>query len=223
MSDNQPPQEPNRWSQPQPPGPPMPPGPGNAPWGAPPPPQKKSGVGKAFGIGCLGVLALFVVIGIISAIAGGGHDTKTTATKPAASSSPTHESAPKKADDSAKPAPSPAKTKADKPAAKPKKTDDTKVVFKVWGTAPAGALGPLDIMYGSDSDNRKGDFHNGKFEATLPLKSDAMYYSLDAQLQGSGDIHCSVTIGDQTKTGHASGGYNICSAQLNSGLFGGWD
>ncbi|MGV9991375.1 hypothetical protein [Streptomyces sp. NPDC003374] len=50
-----------------------------------------------------------------------------------------------------------------------------------------------------------------------------MYYSVTAQLQGSGDINCSVTIGDKTKKGHASGGYNICQTQLNSGLLGGWD
>ncbi|MET9080782.1 hypothetical protein ABZX77_02615 [Streptomyces sp. NPDC004237] len=96
------------------------------------------------------------------------------------------------------------------------------VVFKVWGTAPAGALGGLDINYGSDSDTRKGVFKNGKFEATLPLTKGAMYYTLNAQLQGSGDINCSVTVDGQTKSGHASGGYNICDAQLSGDFTGGW-
>lgn len=114
------------------------------------------------------------------------------------------------------------------PAHKPKPTKKAEpkadvVTFKVWGNAPAGALGGLDIMYGSDSDNLQGTFSNGKFTATMPVNDDAMYYFTNAQLQGSGDIHCSVTIEGHTKTGHASGGYNICSAQANSGLFGDWD
>lgn len=57
---------------------------------------------------------------------------------------------------------------------------------------------------------------------TLTLKDDAMYYNVTAQLQGGGDVHCSVTVDGKTKTGHASGGYNICNAQLSGGLFGGW-
>ncbi|MET9454089.1 hypothetical protein ABZY05_03190 [Streptomyces canus] len=47
------------------------------------------------------------------------------------------------------------------------------VWFKVWGTAPAGALGPLNITYGPDSDSRDGAFENGEFKATLPLRDDA--------------------------------------------------
>jgi hypothetical protein len=97
------------------------------------------------------------------------------------------------------------------------------VVFKVWGTAPSGALGPLSITYGSDSDTREGSFKNGEFTATLPLDGDAMYYMVTAQLQGSGDINCSVTIDGETKKAHASGGYNICHAQANGGLLCGWD
>ncbi|MFE2072933.1 hypothetical protein [Streptomyces misionensis] len=184
------------------------------PWGPPPPPPKKRGAGKIIGFGCLGIVGLFVVIGIIAALAGGGSSSdKSSSSADGSSNTGTK--------------------KDDKPAGSGK-TDDTKnsgdsksdkktVVFKVWGTAPAGALGPLDITYGSDSDNRKGKFANGEFTATLPLSKDAMYYSVTAQLQGSGDIHCSVTIGDKTKKGHASGGYNICQTQLNAGLLGGWD
>ncbi|MFD7996852.1 hypothetical protein [Streptomyces mexicanus] len=192
------------------------------PWGAPPPqPPKKRSAGKIVGFGCLGVVALFVVIGIIAALAGGGSSNDDKASNSAKSSST--------ADDSSK-----SDTKKDDKPADSGKSDDTKnsddsksdektVVFKVWGTAPAGALGPLDITYGSDSDNRKGKFTDGKFEATLPLNKEALYYSVTAQLQGSGDIQCSVTIGDKTKTGHASGGYNICQTQINAGLLGGWD
>jgi hypothetical protein len=45
---------------------------------------------------------------------------------------------------------------------------------------------------------------------------------VNAQLQGSGDINCSVTVDGTTKKGHASGGYNICDAQLSSNFTGGW-
>jgi hypothetical protein len=180
-----------------------------------PPPKKKSGFGKVLGLGCAGVVGIFVVVGIVGAMASGGDGDggkdsgDTAATKPAATAA--------KDDKGGKAAADP--KKEDKDKAK----DDNTATFKVWGTAPSGALGGLDIMYGSDSDTRKGEFKNGKFEATMPVNKDALYFSLTAQLQGSGDIHCSVTIGDKTKNGHASGGYNICDAQLNAGLFGGWD
>jgi len=165
---------------------------------------------KKIGIGCLAVIGLFVIIGIIAAVVvGGGDDGKATA-KPSstADTSKTDEKKDEQSDDSSK--------------SDDENKDSKTVVFKVWGTAPDGALGPLDITYGSDSDTRKGTWSDGKFEATLPVNKDAMYYQVTAQLQGSGDIHCSVTIGDKTKSAHASGGYNICQTQLNAGLLGGW-
>lgn len=169
-------------------------------WGAPPPP-KKGGAGKAFGIGCLSIIGLFVVFGIIAAVAGSGgsDDKKSTSSKPAASA----------------PAEQPAD---DAPAAKPEKKAPKVVTFKVWGTAPNG----VDVDYGSDTDSRSGHFKGGKFEATLPLKKDALYFHVMGQLQGGGDIQCSVTVDGETKKGHASGDYNICDAQLNAGIFGGW-
>jgi hypothetical protein len=33
---------------------------------------------------------------------------------------------------------------------------------------------------------------------------------------------CKLTIGNAVKVGHAAGGYNICSAQLNSDFSGGF-
>ncbi|MGW4348372.1 hypothetical protein ACWEL8_25310 [Streptomyces sp. NPDC004690] len=187
-------------------------------WGAQPPlppqPAKKKGKGKVAGLGCLGVV---VLIGIAAAVSGGGGDSdKSDDAKANASASQQEKPAADAKSDS--------KGKADgaKDAAKKDSAKKT-VVFKVWGTAPPGALGPLDITYGSDSDNRKGKFANGKFEATLPLDKEAMYYNVMAQLQGSGDINCSVTVDGKTKKGHASGDYNICDAQLSSGLLGGWD
>lgn len=188
---------------PQQPYPPQPPG-----WTPPPPPKKN--VGKIVGLGCAGIIGLFIVIGIIGAIATSSGDSSnegSTSVKPTATA-PKSEQPP--ADDKTS---APAKSEAPK-----KKT----VTFKVWGTAPAGALGPLDITYGSDSDTRKGAFKNGTFEATLPLDEGAMYFNVMAQLQGSGDINCSVTVDGHTEKGHASGGYNICNAQANAGLLGGW-
>ncbi|MDH6213381.1 hypothetical protein [Streptomyces pseudovenezuelae] len=197
MSHPQDPQQPG-WGGPQ------------QPYGQPPfPPQppKKSGMGKILGFGCLGLVGVIVLFGVIGALLSNGDDSKDSSgsngVEPTAST-------PKK----------------EKPASaenNEKKAEKKVVTFKVWGTAPAGALGPLDITYGSDSDNRKGKFANGKFEATLPLDEDALYYNVTAQLQGSGDINCSVTVDGHTKKGHASGGYNLCTAQLSSGLLGGWD
>ncbi|MGW2568133.1 hypothetical protein [Streptomyces sp. NPDC001537] len=195
---NQQPQHPG-WAGPQQPY-------GQAPHGQQPfqpqPPRKGSGAGKVIGLGCLGLVGVAVVLGIAVAAVGGSGAKSPTGNKAAAGAK----------DDSKD------NSRGDSKKAGAPKT----VVFKVWGTAPAGALGDLDINYGSDSDTRKGVFKNGTFEATLPLKKGAMYYTLNAQLQGSGDINCSVTVDGQTKSGHASGGYNICDAQLSSDFTGGW-
>lgn len=91
----------------------------------------------------------------------------------------------------------------------------TQVEFIVTGDAPSGA----DITYGSDGSNYQGQL---PMDETLTIDKKAMYYDVTAQLQGGGDITCTITIGDQTRTGHARGGYNICSAQLNSDFSGGW-
>lgn len=196
---------------------PGPAGPPTAPWGAPAPqpPKKKGGAGKAFGLGCLGVLALFLVVGVIGAVASGGGGDDVASDKPTAAVQ-SKDSAPEQdaGNDTAKPEKRPEETPK---AAAPKKDDkSTKVVFKVWGSAPSG----VDTTYGSDSENLQGP--SGAMTKTLTLKDGALYYAITAQLQGGGDIHCSVTIGDKTKEGHAAGGYNICSAQLNSGFFGDW-
>lgn len=53
---------------PQQPYPPQQPG-----W-TPPPPPKKTSVGKIIGLGCAGIIGLFVVIGILGAIASSGGD-----------------------------------------------------------------------------------------------------------------------------------------------------
>lgn len=207
------PQQPG-WGPQQPYGQPQQPG-----WGAPPPPPKKPSAGKIVGLGCLGIIAFFVVVGIIAGIAGSGDsDSKSSSSDGVTPAASVSESS-KPTADSGKPKAVTTPKKTAQPEPKPK----AKVVtFKVWGTAPAGALGPLDINYGSDSDSRGGAFKNGTFTATLPLDDDALYYNVTAQLQGSGDIQCSVTVDGETKKAHASGDYQICNAQLSGDLFGGW-
>lgn len=208
------PQQPNWGQQPTQPGYGYPPQPG---YPQPQPPKKRS-IGKILGI----IGAAFVGIIVIAAIAGGGEDDSKDTSSRDKATVVTSDKPKAQADDKAD---EPAVDEETEAPAKEEKTEKPKpkvVTFKVWGTAPAGALGPLDINYGSDSDSRKGEFKNGKFEATLPLDEDALYYNVRAQLQGSGDINCSVTVDGETKKGHASGDYNICDAQLSGGLFGDW-
>ena len=57
---------------------------------------------------------------------------------------------------------------------------------------------------------------------TLTVDEDSLCYQISAQLMGGGDVQCSVTIDGETKSGRAKGGYNICSAQLNSDFSGGF-
>jgi len=76
-------QQPPGWGQPQGPA-----------WGAPPPPPKKNPIGKILGFGCLGIVGLVVVIGIIGAVLGGS--SSDTSDKPAASSGTKTSSAPQK-------------------------------------------------------------------------------------------------------------------------------
>jgi hypothetical protein len=96
-------------------------------------------------------------------------------------------------------------------------SDATEVTFTVTGDAPSG----VDITYGNDSSNYQGPKQPALYE-TLPIDKDAMYYQVSAQLMGGGNVTCEISIGDEVRTGHAVGGYNICSAQLNADFDGGW-
>lgn len=77
---------------------------GPAPYQQPQPPKKKSPAGKIVGFGCLGVVALFVIIGIAAAAAGGGDDDSSSTTADSSASAPEK----------------PAADAKDKPADKPK-------------------------------------------------------------------------------------------------------
>lgn len=107
-----------------------------------------------------------------------------------------------------------------------------RVLFSVTGT------GAPSITYGSDSDNLSPDGHLGPlgdgnalpWHASVPYDRNALYYDVSAQLEGSGDIRCTLSLkvtryySDGThisrskivQRGHAAGGYNICDAQANS-------
>ncbi|MGW2344883.1 hypothetical protein [Streptomyces sp. NPDC001661] len=217
MSYNQPPPQQPPFHSPVSPGPVMP-GPG-----FPPPSSGPKWAKKRFVIPAAFVI-LFIGVGI--GASGGGEEKAVASTKPAPTVTVTKSAAAK--DGKAKPAPTVTVTKtakpkaaapAKKPAEKPSEEEapSGKVVFKVWGSAPAG----VDTTYGSDSDNRDGS--GLPMTKTLSVNDDALYFHVSAQLQGGGDINCSVTVDGHTKKGHASGSYNICTAQVNSNFTGGWD
>jgi hypothetical protein len=99
------------------------------------------------------------------------------------------------------------------------------VTFSCGGQAPDG----IDITYGPDGS----DFSASSlpFSKTVPLDAGAMYYVVTAQLQGSGSVSCSTvvhyndgsgTAQSVTKSGAASGGYNIADAQVCSGFSADW-
>jgi hypothetical protein len=207
------------------PPPVQPPFPGQMPPGQPAPARRPKWARKRIAIPAAFVI-LFVGVGIGSSGSDGTEKTSAT-TKPEPTATVTKTAAAKAAkEQAAKPAPTVTVTKTVKPkTAKPKADSGDssadegsagEVVFKVWGSAPSG----VDINYGSDSDSRSGS--GLPMTKTLKLDDEAMYYNVSAQLMGGGDISCSVTVNGETKKGHAAGDYNICSAQLNGGLLGGW-
>lgn len=195
--------------------PPMPPQPQ---WGAPPPkPPAGPRPGWARKRIIIPAAVVLFFVGVIIGSAGGDSGSAETSAgaTPAATETVTAQPV-----DDAKPAPTVTVTKTATAKAKPEATaeeaPDGKAVFKVWGTASSG----VDITYGSDGTNLQGS--KLPMEKTLAVDADAFYYQVTAQLQGGGDIQCSVTIDGKTKTGRAQGGYNICSAQLNSDFSGGF-
>ncbi|MCT9084780.1 hypothetical protein [Streptomyces fulvoviolaceus] len=197
----------------QPPPPPPPPG-----FGPPPVlPAPRPGWARKRVLIPVAVVILLLGVGIGSA--GNGGDGEKTSAEPAPTVTVTAR-AEVQADDEAEPAPTVTVTRTAKAKADTADTADAapsgKAVFKVWGSAPSG----LDITYGSDGTNLEGK--GLPLKKTLTVDEDSLYYQVTAQLMGGGDIQCSVTIDGKTKTGRAQGGYNICSAQLNSDFSGGF-
>lgn len=90
----------------------------------------------------------------------------------------------------------------------PEKKEGPKAVFRVWGSAPAGA----ETTFGSDSRKFRGE--GLPMTGSLQLTDSARYYAVHARLRGDGDIRCSVTVDGRTERGHASGGRAVCEARL---------
>lgn len=110
------------------------------------------------------------------------------------------------------PAPAPATTT----------TAPATVTYTCTGQAPDG----IDITYGPEGTSLSAT--TLPFHATTVLNPDAMYYTVNAQLSGSGHVTCTTTIqtGDGTvtaQTAQAEGGYNIATAEVCSSFDGGWE
>ena len=125
----------------------------------------------------------------------------------------------------AAPATSSAPADTPTPVATPTPTPEpvTKVTFVITGYAPGDGYGNgPTISYGSDSDTREAGpgSINGKVTYTMPYDPAAQFYSVDAQLAGTGHLACKIVVTGPfpdapTTVSHGStaGGYGICSAQ----------
>jgi hypothetical protein len=100
------------------------------------------------------------------------------------------------------------------------------VTFSCSGKAPDG----IEITYGPDGSSLGAS--ELPFSRTLPLDVNAMYYVVQAQLQGSGTVSCTTVVHyndasgmarSVTKTGAASRGFNIADAQVCSGFDVDWE
>jgi hypothetical protein len=92
----------------------------------------------------------------------------------------------------------------------------SKIEFVVSGTAPDG----IDITYGPAGSSFSGPSAlNGTVTLSVPFNSSAEYYTMNAQLQGAGNITCKIVATGPglspltVSSGAASGGYNICDVQ----------
>ena len=107
------------------------------------------------------------------------------------------------------------------PPPPPPATPGPGATFSCTGSTPVG----VDITYGTDSSNYSGA-STVPWQATLPFDSNALYYDVTAQLNGSGSVTCTTTVkwsgGSVTQTGTAVGDYNILIAEICSNFSGGW-
>ncbi|HEY3869716.1 MAG TPA: SHOCT domain-containing protein [Actinocrinis sp.] len=179
----------------------------------PPAPPKKNSAPKILGFGCLGLVALVVVIVVASALASSG---KTGTGSVAAGASA---SAPAAAGSDAAVAPASAASAA-APASSAAQVAPT-VAYSCTGSAPDG----VNITYGPEGTNDSAS--SLPFSASQPLTASALYVTVTAQLQGSGQVSCTTTVTygagqTVTQTGNASGGYNIASAEVCSDFTDGW-
>jgi hypothetical protein len=76
-------------------------------YGTPPPPPKKTNVGKIIGLGCAGIIGLFILIGIIGALASSDDSSKNDTATTAESSAPAAQETPAPKQTAEKKEPSP--------------------------------------------------------------------------------------------------------------------
>jgi hypothetical protein len=162
-----------------------------------PPPRKNR---KALRIIGLSSLALALLIVLVTVLGGHGSTSTHAASSPSASSSPSTS------------APAPAPSKPAPSTAAPSHT----VTYRVSGS-------PADVTYGPAGSSTSGTVPMAKTESIGD--SDAAYYSITAQLQGSGTVTCSILMdGHAVSTAHASGGYNIASCEVvHNPITGKWE
>lgn len=164
---------------------------------APGAPQPKKGRGKTVAIFAG---AFFVVLIVVVSARGGGTDTKTAS--PAASPA---SSAPAETTASA--------TKAAKPAVTKPKPKPNTIAYVVTGSSGT------DVMYGPSGSSFTG---HSPMSITKKL-GHPQYYSITAQLQGSGKVTCELLVnGKVMSKGTASGGYNIATCEIVDDFSGNW-
>jgi hypothetical protein len=96
------------------------------------------------------------------------------------------------------------------------------VTYHCTGSAPDG----VDITYGPSGSEYSA--HKLPFTKTTALDDSAEFYSLQAQLMGSGHVSCTTTVqtddGTQTvSSSSAEGDYNIADTEVCSSWGGTWD
>lgn len=151
----------------------------------PPAPPRKSPAKGCLGIGCGGLLAAVVLVAVIVAVTG-GKTANTTATSNAPAAA------------------APATTSPAAPSAKPTKAAPQTVTYVLTGS-------DADVQYGPAGSSAQGKV---PMTVTSTLGSPA-YYSISAQLNGSGNVTCKIEVdGRIISQASASGGYNIADCEI---------
>lgn len=81
---------------------------------------------------------------------------------------------------------------------------------------------PADVTYGPSGSSLSGTV---PLDVTVTIPSPApAYYAINAQLQGSGEVTCEITVdGVVISAGRATGGYNITTCEIIQGPSGDWE
>lgn len=164
------------------------------------PPRRKRHIARNVSIAVVGLVAIFVGVGVAS----GGHGSSSS-TPPPVSFAPAAPAATQTAAQTAAPAATQAASSA--PAA------PQTVTYDVTGS-------PADVTYGPAGSDLSGSV---PMHVTKPLGSPA-YYAVSAQLQGGGTVSCEIKVdGTVISSATASGGYNIASCEISQDpLSGNW-